>query len=242
MGRLRSEPDPLSARPTAGPAVAPGSASSGVRVWGIVVAAGTGARFGGRKQYEMLAGRRVLDWSLAAARAACDGVVAVVPPSHVDHGEPGADVVVGGGASRSASVRHGLAAVPDDADVIVVHDAARPLATPSMFRAVVDAVRAGADGALCAVPVTDTLKRVNGTTVVETPDRRGLWAAQTPQAFAAPALRRAHADEPEATDDAVLVEVAGGRVVVVEGEARNLKLTGPGDLAVAEVLVARLGP
>jgi len=206
----------------------------------VVVAAGTATRFGRAKQYEVLGGRRVLDWSLAAARAACAGVVVVVPPERAEQAEPAADVVVGGAASRSASVRRGLGAVPADTEVVVVHDAARPLAPAATFHSVVDAVRAGADGAVCAVPVTDTLKRVKGAVVVDTVDRRDLWAVQTPQAFEAGILRRAHHREPEATDDAALVEAAGGRVVVVEGDAGNLKLTRPDDLVVAEALLATL--
>ncbi len=211
-------------------------------VWAVVVAAGSGRRFGGYKQYELLGSRMVVDWAVAAARTVADGVVLVAPPGRLRAGDEPVDALVAGGDTRSASVRAGLGAVPDDAEIVVVHDAARPLATPAMFEAVADAVRAGADGALCAVPVTDTLKRVDGTTVVETPDRRGLWAAQTPQAFAADALRQAHVHEPEATDDAALVEAAGGRVVVVPGEAGNIKLTRRWDLVVAEALLARLGP
>ena len=200
-------------------------------VWAVVVAAGTGERFGGPKQYEALAGKRVLDWSLAAARAASDGVVLVVAPGREADPEPAADVVVAGGDTRSASVRNGLAAVPDDAGVVVVHDAARPAASPALFAAVVAAIRAGADGALPGVPVVDTVKRVAGDVVVETLDRSTLVAVQTPQAFRAGALRAAHAAGGEATDDGALVEAAGGRVVVVPGEPANLKLTGPDDLA-----------
>lgn len=206
----------------------------------MVVAAGNGARFGRAKQYERLGGRRVLDWSLEAARAACDGVIVVVAPALALEPEPGADLVVAGGASRSASVRCGLAAVPADADLVVVHDAARPLATVEMFSAVLGAVGAGADGAVCAVRVADTVKRVEGARVVATLDRAELWAVQTPQAFAAGVLRKAHAPAAEASDDAALVEAAGGTVVVVEGDSRNLKLTTPVDLVVAEAVVATL--
>lgn len=198
-------------------------------VWVIVVAAGSGTRFGARKQYEALGGQRVLDWSLAAARSVADGVVVVVPAGDVDRPEP-ADHVVAGGATRSASVRAGLAVVPDDAGVVVVHDAARPLAAPELFRAVLDAVAAGADGAIPAVPVADTIKRVEGDTVVETLDRDELVAVQTPQAFRAAALRSAHAGGAEATDDGALVEAAGGRVVVVPGDPANVKLTTASDL------------
>src|SRR4051812_47581092 len=138
-------------------------------VWAIVVAAGTGDRFGSPKQFELLGGRRLVDWALDAARKACDGVVAVLPPGH---GEEGG--AVGGGATRSASVRAGLAAVPPEADIVVVHDAARPLAGADLFDQVVAAVRGGADGAIAAAPVTDTVKRVDGDRVVETLDRAVL--------------------------------------------------------------------
>jgi 2-C-methyl-D-erythritol 4-phosphate cytidylyltransferase len=202
-------------------------------VWAIVVAAGSGRRFGGAKQYEPLAGRRVVDWSLADARVAADGVVLVVAPAHAGDPEPGADVVVAGAATRSGSVRAGLAAVPEEAEVVVVHDGARPLAGAGLFRAVVEAVRAGADAAVPGVPVVDTLRARTGGTV----DRDGLVAVQTPQAFRAGPLRSAHAGAAEATDDASLVEAAGGKVVVVNGSPSNLKITRRDDLVVAEALL-----
>jgi 2-C-methyl-D-erythritol 4-phosphate cytidylyltransferase/2-C-methyl-D-erythritol 2,4-cyclodiphosphate synthase len=207
-------------------------------VWAVVVAAGEGRRFGGPKQYAPLGGRRVLDWSLAAARAACDGVVLVVPPDRASAPEPGADAVVAGGPSRSASVRAGLAAVPADAEVVVVHDAARPYATPALFSAVIEAVRAGADGAVPGVAPPDTVKHVAGGVVTATLPRDELVAVQTPQAFAAAALRAAHAGGGDATDDAALVEAAGGRVVVVPGDPRNRKITTPEDLQPAAAGVA----
>ncbi|MDQ6617752.1 MAG: 2-C-methyl-D-erythritol 4-phosphate cytidylyltransferase [Actinomycetota bacterium] len=202
-------------------------------VWAIVVAAGAGRRFGGAKQFEPLLGRRVVDWSLAAAQAACDGVVPVLPPDRL---EPGAQP---GGATRSGSVRAGLAAVPDNAEIVVVHDAARPLARPELFARVIAAVRAGADAAIPVIPVADTIKRVSGDRVTETVDRMTLVAVQTPQAFRAEALRKAHAEELEATDDAALVEAVGGIVVTVAGDSGNFKLTTPDDLVVAAVLLAR---
>jgi 2-C-methyl-D-erythritol 4-phosphate cytidylyltransferase len=150
-----------------------------------------------------------------------------------DHSECGADRVVEGGASRSASVRCGLAAVPDEADVIVVHDAARPLATAALFDAVV-ASATGHGAAICAVPVSDTIKRVDGGLVIDTLDRDHLVAVQTPQAFDAALLRRAHASGAEATDDAALVELLGASVSVVPGDAHNVKITTPADLRAAE--------
>lgn len=195
-------------------------------VWAIVVAAGSGARFGGAKQFEELEGRRVVDWALAASRSVADGVVLVVPADHASDEATVADVAVLGGATRSASVRCGLAAVPADAEVVVVHDGARPFASPTLFEAVVAAVREGADGAVPGVALADTVKRVGADgAVVETLDRNELVAVQTPQAFSAAALRRAHAAGGEATDDAALVEAAGGRVVVVAGDPANTKIT-----------------
>lgn len=137
-------------------------------------------------------------------------------------------------------MRAGLAAVPDEAAVVVVHDGPRPAATTDLFTAVVDAVRAGADGAIPGLAVTDTVKRVRDGVVMETLVRSELMAVQTPQAFDATVLRKAHAGEPEATDDAAVVEAIGGRVVVVPGEVTNRKITERADLdAVARVLEAR---
>ncbi len=213
-----------------------------MRAWAIVVAGGSGARFGGAKQFSVLGGRRVVDWAVSAARAACEGVVLVLPEEQVGRvaldGQP--DVVVAGGATRSASVRAGLAEVPEGVEAVIVHDAARPLAHPGLFEAVLNALADGADGAVAAVPVADTLKRVGPDgRVLETVDRRGLWAVQTPQAFRLGVLAAAHVGEPEATDDAGLVEAAGGRVVVVVGDRRNLKVTDPADLDLLEALVGR---
>jgi 2-C-methyl-D-erythritol 4-phosphate cytidylyltransferase len=202
-------------------------------VWTVVVAAGSGSRFGGTKQYERLAGRRVLDWSLLAAHTGADGVVVVVPPDRAGDVEPLADVVVAGQGTRSGSVRAGLARVPVDAEIVVVHDGARPLAEAALFASVVDAVRGGADGAVPGVPISDTLRARSGAVV----DRDELVAVQTPQAFRAAALRAAHGEGADATDDATLVEAAGGKVVVVDGSATNLKITNQADLVVAEALL-----
>jgi 2-C-methyl-D-erythritol 4-phosphate cytidylyltransferase len=219
-----------------------GAAAGADRVWAVVVAAGSGRRYGGSKQYEPLGGRTVLEWSLAAARSVCAGVVVVLPPADVSGWVPDGTVVVAGGDTRSASVRAGLAAVPDDADVIVVHDAARPFASRVLWDGAVAAVGAGADGAICAVPVTDTVKRVDGDEVVETIDRAELVSVQTPQAFRAGMLRAAHASGDEASDDAALVERAGGRVVIVPGSPDNLKITHAHDLAVAAALAPLVAP
>jgi 2-C-methyl-D-erythritol 4-phosphate cytidylyltransferase len=204
-------------------------------VWAVVVAAGSGQRFGSAKQYAPLAGRRVLDWSIDAARSVADGVVLVVPAECLDDPEPAVDAVVGGGATRSESVRAGLAAVPAEAGVVVVHDGARPVASHAVFRAVVDAVLAGADAAVPVVEVVDTISDPKGEPV----DRDRLRAVQTPQGFSADALRRVHAVRPEATDDATLVVAAGGRLRHVQGERWNLKVTEPDDLLVAGAILER---
>jgi 2-C-methyl-D-erythritol 4-phosphate cytidylyltransferase len=203
-------------------------------VWAVVVAAGSGRRFGGLKQYELLGDRVVVDWAVAAARTVAEGVVLVAPPERLRAGDVPVDALVPGGTTRSASVRAGLAAVPEAAEIVVVHDAARPLATPDLFMAVVAAVQAGADGAVPGLPLTDTVKQVRDGTVVATLDRSELVAVQTPQAFGATVLRRAHAARGDATDDAALVEAVGGRVVVVAGDRANVKLTSLEDLAHAE--------
>lgn len=208
-------------------------------VWSIVVAGGSGARYGGPKTQEILNGQRVLDWSLRAARSYANGVVLVVSADRLraEHGR--AEFVVEGGVTRAESVRCGLAAVPVHADIVVIHDAARPLATPMLFERVIDAVRDGADAAIPAIAVVDTIKQVEKERVVATLDRSALVAVQTPQAFRASVLRRAYADGGDATDDAGLVEAAGGSVVVVAGEERNRKLTTVDDLAILGALIAR---
>ena len=212
-------------------------------VWAIVVAGGSGSRFGdGRpKQFSELGGLRLLDWAVSASQAAADGVVVVLPPDHLGATLLPGVLAAAGGPSRSASVRAGLAVVPDDADIIVVHDAARPLAPVDLFQRVIAAVRAGADGAVPGLPVPDTVKRIDPASgrVVETPDRAALRAVQTPQAFAAAVLRRAHGGGGDATDDAALVEALGAAVVVVDGDPANLKITAPDDLVRAELLLAR---
>ena len=195
-------------------------------IWTIVVAAGAGSRFGGPKQFETLGDRRVMDWAVESARESSDGVI-VVLPAEVAAREGG----IAGGGTRSESVRRGLAAVPKNATIICVHDAARPFANEDDFRRVIEAVAAGADGAVPAIPVADTIKVVDDTgQVMRTPPRGSLRAVQTPQAFRAEMLRRAHAALGEGTDDASLVEAEGGKVVVVDGEVLNRKITTRDDL------------
>ena len=211
-----------------------------VAVWTIVVAGGSGTRFGSVKQFELVGAERVVDRACDVARRSSDGVVVVLPSAaDVDRwrDERGGAAVVGG-ETRSDSVRAGLAAVPTSVDIVCVHDAARPLAAAELYRRVIDAVRAGADGAVPAIPVSDTIKVVDvDGVVVDTPDRAKLVAVQTPQAFRADMLRKAHAEGGEGTDDASLVEAIGGRVVAVPGDIGNRKITDRADLEWANSLL-----
>ena len=209
-------------------------------MWAVIVAAGEGRRFGRQKQFDLLRGRIVLEYSVDAARKSCDGIVLVVPSDRLEdtavHG--GADVVVAGGSTRSQSVRNGLLGVPDVASIVVVHDAARPLASADLFQNVIDQVRAGSVAVIPGVGVSDTIKSVEDGIVTETIDRRALVAVQTPQAFDAATLRRAHASMTDATDDAALIEVMGLPVTVVPGEISNRKITDLSDLELFDALIA----
>jgi 2-C-methyl-D-erythritol 4-phosphate cytidylyltransferase len=204
------------------------------QIWAVVVAAGSGSRFGGEtpKQDLLLGDRRVVEWSVEALTAWCAGVVVVVQPTRVADPIGDRDVrVVAGGASRSESVRNGIAAVPADADLIAVHDAARPLIPRTVFDALVAAIEfVHADAAIPGVAVTDTIKRIRDGMVIETPERAELVAVQTPQMFRAQVLRDAHHIGGDATDDAALIERGGGRVVVVPGDAMLRKITTSDDL------------
>jgi len=205
-------------------------------VWTVVVAAGSASRFGAPKQFVSLGGQRVIDRSVATAAAHSSGIV-VVLPAGVDLGYREAAAtpvhIVAGGETRSESVRKGLAVVPDDVAIVLVHDGARPLASDAVFQGVIAAVADGADAAVPAVPVVDSIRhRAQGAI-----DRSPLVAVQTPQGFAADRLRAAHVSGADASDDATLVEADGGSVVVVDGDAANLKITNPLDLQIAELLL-----
>jgi len=205
-----------------------------VSFWGVVPAAGEGRRFGRSKHELLLAGIPLWQWArdcLLAAGAEEVVVVGAVPGG------------ITGGARRRDSVAAGLAAVPGRVAHVLVHDAARPLASPALAIAVVARLERGDCAAVVpAVPVRDTIKSVEGEWVTGTLDRSSLVGVQTPQGFAAAALRDAHRVFPEdVTDDAALIERAGGRVAVVPGEQDNLKLTFPEDLGRLEVTLQRRG-
>jgi 2-C-methyl-D-erythritol 4-phosphate cytidylyltransferase len=206
----------------------------------LLVAAGSGERLGADrpKAFVVLAGRPMLDWSVLALQAAgIEEIVVALPPG--GSAPPGC-VGVAGGATRSASVRSALRAARADPHV-VVHDAARPLVTREHFLGAIAALE-HADAAIAAAPMTDTVKEAGeDRRVTATLDRTRLWAIQTPQAFRRAALERAldvdDAVLARATDDAWLVERAGGTVRVVESTPENFKVTTPHDLRVAELLL-----
>jgi 2-C-methyl-D-erythritol 4-phosphate cytidylyltransferase len=213
-------------------------------VWAVLVAAGRGERLGEDRPKAFV---RLGDLPLLAEPLRrldecewVDHLVVVTPPEWEEPAillaeEIGASktgACVTGGATRTESVRLGVAEVPDDAAVILVHDAARPLLPPGVVERLLEALGAGFDGAVPALPLADTVKRVRDGVVAETLDRDGLVTVQTPQAFVAPVLRAALASNSllQATDCAALVEAAGGRVTTVEGDERLLKVTTRADL------------
>jgi 2-C-methyl-D-erythritol 4-phosphate cytidylyltransferase / 2-C-methyl-D-erythritol 2,4-cyclodiphosphate synthase len=218
-----------------------------VRAAAILLAAGSGKRIGATRPKAFLPiGERPMLSVAAAAAAASPRIGALVvaaPPGYEDEARSSVEglsvptTVLTGGRTRQASVRAALSALAPDAEVVVVHDAARPFAPPDLFTEVIRAVEAGADGAIPVVPVTDTVKRLDGIRVVDTIDRTELANAQTPQAFRVRILRAAHeraaTDGEDVTDDAALLERTA-TVVAVAGDPMNFKITTLLDLARAE--------
>jgi 2-C-methyl-D-erythritol 4-phosphate cytidylyltransferase len=222
-------------------------------VWAVAVGAGSGTRLGADrpKAFAPLGGRPLLAETLERLDASpwIDAIVVVAPPGWEEPSilvaeEIGAGKVVacvtGGTRSRAESVRIGVAEVPEDADVILVHDVARPLVSDEVIARVLAPLGEGWDGAVPGLPIADTVKRAGPDgTVTETLDRTGLYAVQTPQAFVAEAFRRALAAvSDDASDCASIMERAGRRVRVVEGDPRLVKVTTPADLAAVESLRA----
>jgi 2-C-methyl-D-erythritol 4-phosphate cytidylyltransferase len=204
----------------------------------VLVAAGSGERFGRPKASVRLAGKPLLEWSAAAFEGFSDRVVVLRPDDLETTALPGWKAVPGG-ARRRDSVAAGLAALDPGTDAVLIHDAARPLVTAALVRRVAEAL-AGSGAVVPGVPVSDTIKRVDGSRVVETPDRAALVAVQTPQGYRCDLLRRAlEASDADATDEAGLVEALGEKVTVVPGDPANLKITREIDLEFAEILARR---
>ncbi len=228
----------------------PGGSGAAGATWALLVAAGAGERLGidRPKAFASLGGRPLLAESLDRLDRSpwVDAIVVAAPvgweePAILLAEELAATKVVScvtGGATRADSVRAALADVPEDALVVLVHDAARPLLDDAVIERLLAPLADGFDGVVPTVAIPDTVKRVDGSVVVETLDRDDLVGAQTPQAFLAPSLRRAFAgDLSAATDCATLVERAGGRVAVVAGDSRLVKVTTASDLALVELLL-----
>jgi 2-C-methyl-D-erythritol 4-phosphate cytidylyltransferase len=201
-------------------------------VWGIVLAAGSGNRFGARKQFALLDGARLVDHAVAGVKRATSRIVLVLPAGLEWKGAE-ADAVVAGGDTRADSVRAGLERVPLEADIVVVHDAAHPLAQPQLFDAVVAALDRPADAAVPVVPVADTMVRLDNGDIGTTAAAAGWWAMQMPHAFRAEALRTAHAGRRRAVDDASLLHAIGRRVVTVPGDPTNLHVATTKDIELA---------
>ena len=201
-------------------------------VAGLVPAAGAGVRLGGGvpKAWRPLAGRPMVAYAVEVLASVCDLVVVAAPPGY----EAERAVTVLGGATRAASVRAMLAALPPEVAYVLVHDAARPYAPASVATRVLAALRSGESAVVPVLPVVDTVKRVDaGGYVLETPDRAMLRAVQTPQGFERALLDEAHAAGADATDDAGLVEALGVRVFTVAGDELAGKITTPADLVAA---------
>jgi 2-C-methyl-D-erythritol 4-phosphate cytidylyltransferase len=233
----------------------------------VIAAAGSGQRLGagGPKAFVPLAGRSLVEWSIAAFQAAPSvrSILVACPPGHTHDLDGGDLVAIDGGATRAESVSNALAAV--GTELVAIHDAARPLVTPPLIEDVVSTLVVDPDaaGAIAATPVTDTIKQVAGEDsgslggnafsgnatdrtlhrIESTLARERLWAAQTPQVFRVSSLREALEADPEsvaaATDEAMIVEAAGGRVLIHPSPPENFKVTTPLDLRVAELLLSQ---
>jgi 2-C-methyl-D-erythritol 4-phosphate cytidylyltransferase len=207
-----------------------------VHVWAIVLAAGAGSRFGGPKQFASLGGRTLVEHVVTTVAPLCDGVVLVLPATGMPTAPAGTTIVTGG-STRARSVRHGLAAVPARADIVVVHDAAHPLASRALFEAVIARVRDGAEGAVPVLAGTEATGRVEEGRLVSTMSARDYCIVQTPHAFRATALRAVHADAPDTGDEASLLVALGRTVVTVPGDPRNIHVSTPDELALAARLL-----
>jgi 2-C-methyl-D-erythritol 4-phosphate cytidylyltransferase len=217
--------------------MAAGEAMSGPHpVWAIVLAAGSGARFGQRKQFVTAGGRRLVDLAVERALEECDHVVLVLPQGERWSG-PSVEHVVEGGADRGASVRAGLAAIPDAHGTVVVHQAANPLAGTPTFHALIEAIADGAPAAFPGLRPADIVRAAEGDLAGEVLGRDELVLVQVPAAFRLEVLRAAHAAGEPALEDTALVSAAGFDVRIVPGDPRNIHVATPEDLEVVEALL-----
>lgn len=204
--------------------------------WAIVLAAGSGDRFGGQKQFDRVGGVRLVDLAVSAAARACDSVVLVLPPGRSWDGED-VHTVVAGGPDRGASVRRGLASIPASSGTVVVHQAANPLASVALFRSLLDAIDRGADAAVPGLRPADLVRRATRDVLGEVIGRDDLVLVQTPAAFRLAALRAAHHQSAAALEDTALVTATGFEVIVVPGDPRNIHVTTHADLEIVGALL-----
>ena len=203
-------------------------------VWTVVVAAGGSSRFGSDKQKVTIGHKTVLECAVSTAGTVGSVVVVgkaefVAEIEKTFSSNQSVEAVVAGGSTRTASVSAGLLAVPNTAEIILIHDGARPLASQVLFNRVIDVVNGGVDAVVPGIEISDSLRSVRGHEV----NRSEVVAVQTPQGFKASAVRTAYLNKDEFTDDASKVEATGVKVEIIEGEPNNLKITHPVDLLVA---------
>lgn len=206
------------------------------RVWCIVLAAGSGARFGSWKQFVDAAGERLVDLAVERALSACDHVVLVLPPGKRWTGVP-VDRIAEGGLDRASSVRSGLAAIPDAHGVVVVHQAANPLASRETIEGLISAVESGAPAVFPGLRPADLVREVDGEVAGAVIGRDGLVLVQTPAAFRIEVLREAHASGVDSVEDTALVSGIGYEVRIIRGDPRNIHVATQQDLELVAALL-----
>ena len=214
----------------------PSGPTGSATTWAIVLAAGGGTRFGAEKQFARAGGHRLVDLALEAVSQVCDRVVLVLPPGREWHGRP-VDAVVDGGSDRPASVRRGLAAIPDSEGTVIVHQAANPLADTDLLASLLGAIRRGAAAAVPGLRPADLVRRTIDGRLGEVVGRDDLVLVQTPAAFRLSILKAAHGQQVEALEDTVLVSALGYEVVVVPGDPRNVHVASTADLELVAALL-----
>lgn len=217
-----------------------------MKVATIIVAAGEGRRFGTAKQFALLAGRPVVDWTIKAfaAHPQIDELIVVLPDEsrteEIESRWPKIKAVVKGGKQRQDSVSRGLEAVSPEIEIVLVHDGVRPLVTAELISRIIDAAKKEG-AAIPAVTIEDTVKMIDGDFIIRTINREQLVRVQTPQGFRKNLLQMAFNQAKKegyyASDEASLIERIGGRVKIIPGETKNIKITTPEDLKIAEVWI-----
>lgn len=208
----------------------------------MITAAGAGTRLGARKQFiELAPAERLVDRTVTTARSVADWVGLLLPGDVTWDGDP-VDALGSGGGSRYDTVERGLSLIPPDIEIVLVHSASHPLATEALARRLIEAVRAGADGAVPFLPAVDVVKRCTDDGVLATVGREGLGSAQCPMAFSRSMLDRAFAETETGTEESAVVEAVGGRVVAVDGEVGNIHVVDRPSLAVARHLADLVYP